>query len=281
MSARTFLTKLVPQLGTRQWALAYHPYPPNLLRSEFSRNDWPKITFGNINRLVGWLMQTYPNTSSAHKIYLTENGINSLGPNSDQYKQNDQLCVAFEIILSTPNIDLFIYHRLQDSPSEVQSGLGLGLVDTAGRYKRAWGLWALTNRFDVVPSKLSCGFENVPYVILKRGLHPVDGHFSTTRPLPDGYKLERSWKLFREYQPNTALIFECVRIIDKRNFPSTNQNCDNQEAWGPLGYVYTDQNINSKAVAIYRCRAGSDYFISADSKCENTNNEGLLGYALI
>lgn len=47
-------------MGNRQWALAYHPYPPNLLRAEFSRNDWPKITFGNINRLVAWLMQKYP-----------------------------------------------------------------------------------------------------------------------------------------------------------------------------------------------------------------------------
>jgi hypothetical protein len=280
MSARTFLTKLVPQLGNRQWALAFHPYPPSLLRAEFGPNDWPKITFGNINRLVGWLMQTYPNTPSAHKVYLTENGINSLSPNSDQNKQNDQLCVAFQIILATPNIDLFIYHRMRDHVSEVQQGLALGLVDTNNQYKRAWHLWALMNRFDVVPSKLSCGFENLPYVILKRAIHPVDGHLSTTRLLPNGYKLERTWKLFREYQANTKLIFECVRSVDKRNFPSVNQNCENQEAWGPLGYIYNNQSTNSKAVPIYRCRSGSDYFISNEAKCENTNNEGLLGYAL-
>ncbi|CAF1498368.1 unnamed protein product, partial [Adineta ricciae] len=148
ISVRTFLTKLVPQLGNRQWALAYHSYPPSLLRAEFGRNDWPKITFGNIHRLVGWLMQTYPNTPSAHKVYLTENGINSISPYSDQYKQHDQLCLAFEHILSTPNVDLFVYHRMKDHPVETKDGLGLGLVDASGQYKRSWSLWALTNRFD-------------------------------------------------------------------------------------------------------------------------------------
>jgi len=225
-------------------------------------------------------MQTYPTTPSAHKIYLTENGINSLSPNSDQTKQNDQLCTAFQNILSTPNIDLFIYHRLKDHPEETRFGLGLGLIDTSNQYKRAWSLWALANRFDITPSKLSCGFEDLPYVILKRGIHPVDGHLSTTRPLPNGYKLERTWKLFREYQSNTKLIFECVRSNDKRNFPSVQQNCENQEAWGPLGYIYINQAANLNAAAIYRCRSGSNYFISPDSKCENAINEGLLGYAL-
>ena len=264
-------------MGNRQWALAYHPYPPSLLRAEFSRNDWPKITFGNINRLVGWLMQKYPNTPSAHKVYLTENGINSLSPNSDQNKQHDQLCVAFQTILATPNIDLFIYHRLKDHPAETQSGLGLGLIDVNNQFKRAWSLWALSNRFDVTPSKMSCGFESLPYVVLTRAIHPVNGHLTTTRPLPSGYKAERTWKLFRESQPNTKLIFECVRSIDQRNFPSAQSSCENQEAWGPLGYVYVNANANAKA--IYRCRAGSDYFVSPDAACENTTNEGLLGYA--
>lgn len=263
-------------MGNRQWALAFHPYPPNLLRAEFSRDDWPKITFGNINRLVGWLMQTYPNVPSAHKIYLTENGINSLSPYSDQNKQHDQLCVAFQIILSTPNIDLFIYHRMKDHPVEVKDGLGLGLVDTSNQYKRAWQLWALVNRFDVTPSRLSCGFEQLPFVSLKRAHHPINGHISTTRPLPTGYQLERSWKLRREYQNNTRLIFECVRSFDQQNFPSLHSNCENQEAWGPLGYVSISGNPSN---AIYRCRTGSDYFLSADANCENTVNEGLLGYS--
>ncbi|CAF1649108.1 unnamed protein product, partial [Adineta ricciae] len=174
----------------------------------------------------------------------------------------------------------FVYHRMKDHPVETKDGLGLGLVDASGQYKRSWSLWALTNRFDIIPNKLSCGFQHLPYVLLKRALHSVDGHFTTTRPLPSGYKLERTWKLFREYQANTKLIFECVRTHDKRNFPSIHQNCENQEAWGPLGYIYIDQSTNSRAAPIYRCRSGTDYFISPDSNCENTTNEGLLGYVL-
>lgn len=281
MSGRTFITKLVPKLGNRQWALAYHPYPPNLLRAEFGSNDWPKITFGNINRLVGWLMQTYPSTPSAHKVYLTENGINSIAPNSDQNKQHDQLCAAFETILATPNIELFVYHRMKDHIVEVQQGLGLGLVDADGNYKRAWSLWALSNRFDLSPSHLKCGFQNLPYVILKRAHHETQGHISTTRPIPAGYKIEQTWKLYRETQPNTKLIFECQRKADQRRFPSVNQNCENQDALGPLGYIFTSSQTHVKTVAIYRCRGGCDYFVSPDEKCEKTANEGLLGYALV
>ncbi|CAF1558553.1 unnamed protein product [Rotaria sp. Silwood1] len=281
MSGRTFITKLVPKLGNRQWALAYHPYPPSLLRAEFGPNDWPKITFGNINRLVGWLMQSFPNTSSAHKVYLTENGINSIAPNSDQNKQHDQLCAAFEIMLATPNVDLFVYHRMKDHIVEIQQGLGLGLVDTNGNYKRAWSLWAMVNRFDVSPSKLSCGFQNLPYVVLKRARHQTNGHISTTRPLPAGYTIEQTWKLFREPQPNTKLIFECQRKTDQRRFPSVNQHCENQDALGPLGYIYTNDQTSVKTVAIYRCRLGSDYFVSSNANCEQATNEGLLGYAVV
>ncbi|CAF0957180.1 unnamed protein product [Didymodactylos carnosus] len=276
MSGRTFLTKFASQIGNRDWSVAFHSYPPSLLRAEFDTNDWPKITFGNVNRLVGWLMQTFPNKPSTWKVYLTENGINSLKPHSDENKQHDQLCKAFQNILATPNIELFIYHRLKDHPGETKDGLGLGLVTDQGQYKRAWSLWALVNRYDV--GKLSCGFELLPYVSLKRANHPTNGHWTTTRILPNGYKLERQWKLFREQQPGTKLIFECQRTGDMRNFPSVNQNCEKQDALGPLGYIYNDKKDNTSPV--YRCRKDSDYFISPDSKCEGATNEGLLGYAL-
>lgn len=280
MSVETFLKKLVPQLAQRQWALAFHSYPPNLLRSYFDRDDWPIISFGNVNRLVGWLMQKYPQVPSSHKVYLTENGINSLSPYSDEIQQRNQLCRAFEIILSTPNIDLFVYHRLKDHPVETKDGLGCGLVDVNNRYKSAWGLWALVNRFDLVGHQLSCGFEHVPYVILKRAYNSTKGHLTTSRPVPSGFIVERTWKLFREYRNNTRLLFECQRLSDKQNFVSTRIDCENQEAWGPIGYIYLDQSTDQQTVGVYRCRAGSDYFVSPDSKCENQTNEGLLGFAL-
>jgi hypothetical protein len=74
MSAKSLIMKMVPKLGSRDWDLAFHSYPPSLLHATFSQNDWPKITFGNVHLLVGWLMKTYPNTPSAWKVYLTENG---------------------------------------------------------------------------------------------------------------------------------------------------------------------------------------------------------------
>ena len=225
-------------------------------------------------------MQNYPHTPSAHTVYLTENGINSVGKKADQNRQNDQLCAAFETILATPNVDLFVYHRMKDHQEEIDQGLGLGLVDVHGKFKRAWSVWALSNRFDTSPSKLACGFDDLPYVQLKRAVHPTKGHMTTTRPLPGGYRLERTWKLFREEQSNTKLIFECVRSSDQRNFPSNDIKCEGQEAWGPLGYVYVNQSANPSAVAIYRCRSGTNYFISTDAKCENHTSEGPLGYAL-
>lgn len=116
ISGMTFLKKLVPKLGSRGWSLAYHSYPPSLLHPNFSKNDWPKITFGNVNVLIGWLMKTFPNTPSAWRVYLTENGINGVAPYSNQDSQKTALCQAFRNIVNTPFIENFVYHRLKDHP---------------------------------------------------------------------------------------------------------------------------------------------------------------------
>jgi uncharacterized short protein YbdD (DUF466 family) len=136
MSAKSLITKVVPKLDSRDWALAFHSYPPSLLHTTFSQNDWPKITFGNVNLLIGWLMKTYPNTPSAWKVYLTENGINGIAPYATQDQQNTALCQAFRNIVNTPFVENFVYHRLKDHPDETKSGLGLGLVDISNQYKK-------------------------------------------------------------------------------------------------------------------------------------------------
>ena len=227
-------------------------------------------------------MQTYPHTPSAHKVYLTENGINSLGSHANEKKQHDQLCVAFETILATPNIDLFVYHRMQDNPVETNVSLGLGLHTVGKKPKQAWNLWVSSNRFDTPAHPLSCGFEHLPYVQLKRATrtHHTEEHMTTTRPLPHDYHLEHVWRLFREEQPHTKLIFECAHTNGTRNFPSLKINCEGQEAWGPLGYIYVNKSANPKAVAIYRCQVGLQYFVSTDRECETHQKGVLLGYAL-
>ncbi|CAF0971013.1 unnamed protein product [Didymodactylos carnosus] len=274
MSGQTLLTKLAKQVAPRQWAVAMHSYPPNLKHADFSRHDFPKITFGNLNVMVGWLMKTFPNVPSAWKVYLTENGINSLEPFSSEQKQSDQLCNAFRSIVSTPNVDLFIYHRLKDNKGEGE--LHLGLVTEKGQYKKAWYLWAEANRFD--HGKAACGFEDLPFVILKRCVNTTSHHhLTTTRQPPSGYKIEQQWNIYREERPGTRLIFECYLQRTGRNFPSTRQHCEDQENHGPLGYIFIQQHNNT--VPVYRCQKNGDYLMSGDQKCEGFNNEGLLGYA--
>ena len=46
----TFMKTLAPKLGNRKWRLAYHCYPPDLLSPVISSDDYPIISFGNINQ---------------------------------------------------------------------------------------------------------------------------------------------------------------------------------------------------------------------------------------
>ena len=75
-SVEDFIQKLVPKLGNREWRIAFHSYPPGLGEPQFSANDWPMITFGNIGVLAGWLRQHYQDKPHAWEIHLTENGLN-------------------------------------------------------------------------------------------------------------------------------------------------------------------------------------------------------------
>lgn len=69
-----------------------------------------------------------------------------------------------------------------------------------------------------------------------------------------------------------------------RDFPSKDPNCDGKGSAARisiLGYsVPSTFSGTKKAKALYRCRTGSDHFISTASNCEGKVNEGLLGYGL-
>ena len=208
ISGETFLEKLIPKLGNRQWRLAFHFYPKDLLKPEFGANDYPQVTFGNIRVLSGWLHKKYPNNPHAWEIQLTENGINA--KDFSMYTaQKNYLCQAFKNILGTPGVESFIYHRLIDHNDELKQGLGLGLWRSSSSFKPAWEVFALANRKGVYANYPSCGFELLPYVEMVRGYNG-QFHYISTRNLPSGFQKLKSFKILSESKTNDAkLVYEC------------------------------------------------------------------------
>lgn len=277
LGGETFLKGFATRVAPRAWRVAYHPYPPNLLAPDFGPDDSPRITYGNIGALAGFLRKTFPNVPSSWEIQTTESGVNSLSPSSEA-AQADGLCRSFQNLLGTPGIESYIYHRMTDHPVEVASGLGVGLRHPDGTPKPAWTTWALANRDDTTPPMLSCGFEILPYTRLQRSFHPTRGHWASSRLPPSGFTLEQVYHLDRDEQPGTVLLYECR--VGQHNVLSLDVGCEGLEPLGPVGWIATTQG-GGGGVPVHRCRvgAGTDHFISPDANCEGQIHESLLGYA--
>ena len=276
VSGQTFITRLATLVAPREWRVAYHPYPPNLLKPEFGADDWPHVGYGNIGALAGWLRATFPNVPSATEIQLTESGINSIGA-SNPGAQADALCRSFRNVLGTPGIESYIYHRMRDNVGETVAGLGLGLFTEAGAPKPAWSVWALANRNDLAPPVLSCGFEDLPYTRLSRSFHPARGHWASSRFPPSGFTVEASWRLLHDAAPDTLPLYEC--LVGAHNLITQSPTCEGLRPLGPVGYAYTAPGPGR--LALMRCysRANGDHFVSADPGCEGQQVEQLLGFA--
>jgi len=285
LSVQTLLEGLDARAGDRDWRVAYHPYAPDLTSPVFGADDLPRVTYGNIGVLAGWLRATFPGQPAAWEIHLTESGVSSLAPNSSEEAQAEAVCDSFRGVLGTPDIESYIYHRMRDHPVEVAGGLGLGLRRTDDSAKPAWATWALANRDDLDPPQLDCGFENLPWTRLTRGYLGGRGHWITSRLLPPGFAEESmtGWLLHREEQPGTTLLFECAVGApgSSHAFPTVDPGCEGQQPMGPMGWIHDTPEPDT--VALYRCLGpgGADHLVSTDPGCEGWTQESLLGYALL
>ncbi|MCC6644603.1 MAG: hypothetical protein IT374_03400 [Polyangiaceae bacterium] len=276
LGGQTVLEGLAARVGARKWRVAMHPYPPDLLKPAFSPDDDPKVTYGSLGVLAGWLRRTFPTAPWTWEIQLTESGVNSLGPGSSEAAQADGVCKSLRNALGTPGVESYIYHRMKDHPVETASGLGVGLRDTNGKAKAAWAVWALANRPDV--GKVSCGFEDLPYVRLTRSYSAARGHWASTREPPTGFTKEQSWRLSRDPQPGTHLLFECRAGAHSLVSPSA--SCEGLPPLGPLGYAW--DAAGGGRVALHRCYVpgSGDHFVSPDAGCEGQTVEQTLGWVL-
>ena len=272
------LNAVAAAAGDRVWRVAYHPYPPNLLEPDFGPGDWPRVTYGNLGTLLGWLHANHPGSVASREVHLTESGVNSISPWSSQSGQAEGVCRSFENTLGTPGIESYVYHRMKDHPDETVAGLGVGLRDTDGNAKEAWRVWALANRETSDHPEMECGFEDLPHVRLVRGFRSGQGHRASTRGLPEGYAHEQSYLLHREEQPGTAMLYEC--LVGSHTLLTREPACEGLHPMGPVGWAWTSEQDG--AIPLYRCSigAGADHFVSPEANCEGQTTEQLLGWVL-
>ncbi len=264
-SAEQFIDRLAVLVAPREWRLAFHSYPPKLFEPEFGPNDYPKVTFGNLGVLAGYLRQRFPDKPHAWEIHLTENGINASGPRSSLEAQSQQLPVAVRNVLGTPGINNFVYHRIRDHRNEGTFEPGLNDIDA--RPKPAWFAWTGNNRHRQNPPQLSDGYEDLPYVRLVRSVKPDVGHWASTRQAPAGYEQEASYLLLREPLPNTTILFECHVASHNVTRITTDVSCGGQRNYGPVGYSFNFNNQSGSRLGLFSIETASgDHILSTNSE---------------
>lgn len=275
-SAQQFITRLAPLVAPREWRLAFHSYPPGLFAPVFGPNDYPKVTFGNLGVLTGWLRQQFPDKPHTWEVHLTENGINASDPKSSDEDQQRMLRVATRNVLGTPGINNFVYHRIKDHPNE--GTFRPGLHDSENRPREAWFKWLENNRYRQSPPKLSDGYEDLPYIRLVRSYKPDAGHWSSSRQAPAGFEAETNFLLLREHLPNTTMLYECY--IEEKNLTriSRDVSCGGQRNYGPVGYSFNFNDLAGNRLPLYSIETASgDHLLTTNSE-EVRGQVSVLGF---
>lgn len=273
VSLETFLPRFHSLSAGRKWRVAYHPYNKNLLTPDFSVHDYPYVTYGNIGILAAWLRKNFPNQPESWEIHSTESGVNSVLGSSNEEAQAIGVCNSLRNILGTPGIESYIYHRMKDHAVEVSGGAGFGLHNEFGAPKLAWDVWAGSNGGN--GQQLDCGFESLPYTKLTQYSHNVLDSRTSTRVPPAGYIASESWRLMREYEDNTVMLYECANT-DSGSYASLDLNCNGDMSLGPVGYSFKQEKTNT--VPLFACQNSSVTFNSSDATCGTSNTKEFLGY---
>lgn len=269
-SLKTFIPKLVPLVGDRDWSIALHPYPTNL-QGRIDARDLPWATLGNIGVLPGWLHARYPDDPHAWEVQLTEVGFHNVEANYEAVR--DSLCQAFRNVLGTPGITSFIYHRLRDHRGEF--GLQLGLLTVDDVPKPAFDVWLHAND----PHNPTCGFELAGHTAVAHGVSATGAHWYSSRVLPAGYTPQKGvWKLDWAEQPGTALLYECATQEEDAAWLDSDPSCTGAVPMGPVGWIATAPTPGH--TALYACTGPSrlDHTATTAPTCPPNWTQSRLGY---
>lgn len=142
--------------GDFWWGVAYHPYPENLTKSDFWKNDTQStynpntkyVTFKNLEVINDWILadKNRYNGSVKRNLFLSENGTNSpTYSETDLAHQAAGGCWAWKKTNALGGIDAFMWHNWMDN--RVEDGLRIGLhffpddADNPGGRKPVWYVW--------------------------------------------------------------------------------------------------------------------------------------------
>jgi len=273
ISVKTFLRGVHARAAGRKWRMAYHPYHKRLDSAVASFNDLPRVTFGNIGVLAGWLRQEFPQQPESWEIHLTENGVSSNGM-SDEYSQSVAVCNSYRNVLGTPGIENYVYHRMHDNNYEAIRGAAFGLRREDGSAKPVWDIWSTMSDPVNHSDKLDCGFENLPYTKLTSSTNTSGDYRASSRVVGDEYGSVNEWFLLREHEQNTYMAYECA--AGSSSYVSTDMFCGGQLSFGPVGYVH-EFNAADR-VPLFSCTNGSQIYSSDVQACGTDDVVEFIGY---